>query len=145
MAEINAREVLLQRGRGKKVALIGHFPFVGTLQRAADDLWIIEKSPLAGDYAETATPQILPQADVVGITGTAIANHTVDELLKLCRRDAFVLMLGGSTPLSPVLFEYGVDLLAGVVVDDAPLAIRCAGQGATFRQMKGIRLVTMAK
>jgi hypothetical protein len=53
--------------------------------------------------------------------------------------------LGPTTPLSPVLFDYGVDLVAGTRVVDPEVALTTAGQGAIFRQMQGVRLVTMAR
>jgi hypothetical protein len=37
---------------------------------------------------------LVPQADVVAITGTALINHTLDGLLALCRSDALVMVLG---------------------------------------------------
>ena len=40
--EINASEVLASRGRGKNVALIGHFPFIPQLRQAVGQLWVIE-------------------------------------------------------------------------------------------------------
>ncbi len=88
---------------------------------------------------------MIPQADVVAITGTSLVNKTFDELIQHCRPDAFVLVLGPTSPLSPVLFDYGVDLIAGTQVIDPYLAMTVAGQGAIFRQMRGVRLVTMAK
>jgi len=54
-------------------------------------------------------------------------------------------MLGDTVPLSPVLFEYGVDALSGTRVFDADLALRCVSQGGNFRQIKGTRRLTMTK
>jgi uncharacterized protein (DUF4213/DUF364 family) len=71
-------------------------------------------------------------------------NRTLPELLKLCRPDVYILVLGPSTPLSPVMGEFGVTLLAGAIVEDIPAVLAAVGQGATFRQVHraGVRLVT---
>jgi uncharacterized protein (DUF4213/DUF364 family) len=55
------------------------------------------------------------------------------------------MVLGPTTPLSPVLFDHGADVISGTQVVDAELALRCLSEGATFRQMKGIRLLTMER
>jgi uncharacterized protein (DUF4213/DUF364 family) len=65
---------------------------------------------------------VLPRADVVGITGSTLTNGTLEGVLALCRPDAFVVLIGPSTPLSPILFNYGVDVLCGTLVDD-PLRV----------------------
>ncbi|MEJ2721669.1 MAG: DUF364 domain-containing protein [bacterium] len=54
-------------------------------------------------------------------------------------------MLGDTTPLSPVLFDYGVHALAGTRVTDPDLALNCLSQGANFRQIKGTRRLTMMR
>ena len=90
-----------------------------------------------------AAAEVIPEADVVAITGTSLVNKTFDKLIQHCRPDAFVLLLGPTSPLSPVLFDYGVDLIAGTRVVDPVVALDVAGQGAIFRQMRGVRLVTM--
>jgi len=85
-------------------------------------------------------------ADVVAITGTYLTNHTLEHLLSLCDPKAFVLLLGGTAPLSPVLFEFGIDAISGTRVIDSELTLRYASQGASFKQMKkGIRLLTLLK
>ena len=101
--------------------------------------------PGPGELPPEAAADVVPLADVVAITGTSLLNKTFDHLIQRCRRDAFVMVLGPTTPLSPVLFDYGVDLIAGTLVTDPQLAIALAGQGAIFRQMRGVRLVTLGK
>jgi len=143
--EINAGDLLIEHGRGKKVALVGHFPFVPALREAAARLWVLELRPQPGDVGAEEAAAVLPQADIVAITGSAFINHTIEDLLGLCRPETFVMVLGPTTPLSPVLFDHGADVISGTQVVDAELALRCLSEGATFRQMKGIRLLTMER
>lgn len=142
---LNAADLLIEKGAGKKVAIIGHFPFIEQLRSAARQLWIIEKHPQEGDSAESEADNLVPQADVVGITGMAFTNHTIEHLLALCQPKAYVVVLGGTTPLSPVLFDYGVDAISGTKVIDPDAVLKSVSQGATFRQIKGIKLLTMKK
>jgi len=114
--DLNAGDLLAAEGRGKKIALIGHFPFVPKLSQSASEVWVIERRPQEGDLSAEEAERLVPQADVVGITGTALANHTIDRLIELCRPDAYIVVLGGTTPLSPVLFDYGVDAVSGTRV-----------------------------
>jgi uncharacterized protein (DUF4213/DUF364 family) len=140
----NAFAVLARKGRTKKVAIVGHFPWIPELRKIASTLWVIEQRLQEGDLSAEAAEEVLPQADVVGLTGTSFENHTVDKLLDLSK-NSFVVILGPTTPLSPVLFDYGVDILAGVKLVEPDRTIRSIGQGAMFRQVEGVRLVTMAK
>jgi len=142
---INASEILAEKGKGKKVAIIGHFPFIPALKEQVGHLWVIEKNARQGDFTEQEADSILPLADVVGITGTAFTNHTLEHLLEICRPKAYVLMLGDTTPMSPVLFNYGIDAVCGVKVVNTELALNCVSQGANFRQIRGIKLLTMFK
>ncbi|MFH1799311.1 MAG: DUF364 domain-containing protein [Candidatus Omnitrophota bacterium] len=143
--ELNAAELILEKGEGKRVAIVGHFPFVPKVRQQARELWIIEKNPKRGDFTEADADRLIPRADVVAITGTALTNHTLESLLKLCDPQAYVIMLGDTVPLCPILFDYGVDALSGTKVVDTELALRCVSQGANFRQIKGTRRLTMVK
>ena len=143
--ELNAADLLLEKGRGKKVAIVGHFPFVTKLRQQVGELWVIEKRPREDDFAEDEAGRLLPQADVIGITGTAFTNHTIEHLLKLCHPEAYVVILGGTAPLSPVLFDYGIDAISGTRVVNPEMVLNCVSQGATFRQIQGIRLLTMKR
>ena len=143
----NAEDVLAQRGAGKRVALVGHFPFIPRLRERVGSLSVLEQQPRGEDLPAEAASRVIPRADVVAITGTTLINHTFDTLINLCRPRMRVLVLGPSTPLSPVLFDYGVDLLSGAVVEDVETVLRAVSQGANFQQVhrQGVRLVTMQK
>lgn len=143
--ELNAGDLLAEKGEGRMVALVGHFPFVGELRQRTKELWVIEQSPREGDFAESEGQSLIPQAEVVGITGTAFTNHTIENLLSLCRPETYVVILGGTTPLSPVLFDYGVDAISGIRVINPEMVLRDVSQGATFRQIRGIKLLTMKR
>jgi len=143
--EMNAADVLAQQGRGRHVALVGHFPFIPQLRASAGELWVIEQQPTADEYPPEAAADLIPQAAVVAITSSALINHTLDNLLALCDPQALVMLLGPSTPLSPVLFNHGVSILSGTQVSDEAAALRTLCQGATFQQMEGVRLVTLAR
>lgn len=145
LTDRNAAAEIIQRGQGKRVVIVGHFPFIPDVRRAVGHLDVLELEPGPDELPPEAASEVIPQADVVAITGTSLLNKTFDGLIQLCRSDAFVLMLGPTTPLSPVLFDYGVDLIAGTRVTDPQQALISVSQGAIFRQMRGVRLVTMVK
>jgi uncharacterized protein (DUF4213/DUF364 family) len=141
----NAEEVIAHYGVGKRVALIGHFPFIPRLRERLGTLWVVEQQPRGEDLPAAAAAKIVPKAEVVAITGATLINHTFEELMALCRPEAKVLLLGPSTPLSPILFNCGIDLLSGSVVEDIEMVLQVVSQGANFRQIhrQGVRLVTM--
>jgi hypothetical protein len=143
--EANAVDVLVENGRGKNVALVGHFPFIPKLRSAVGKLWVIEQHPVEGEFTAEDAPDLIPLADVVAITSSALINHTLDGLLALCRPGALVMGLGPSTPLSPVLFAHGISLLSGARVADESGVLRTVSQGATFQQVEGVRLLTLRR
>ncbi len=143
--ELNAAEVILEKGEGKNVAIVGHFPFLPRIREKAGALWVIEKNPKEGDFPEAEADRLIPQAHVVALTGTSLTNHTLEHLLGLCDSKAYIIMLGDTVPLSPILFDHGVDALSGTRVIDSGLALQCVSQGANFRQIKGTRRLTMTK
>jgi uncharacterized protein (DUF4213/DUF364 family) len=140
----NAERAIQEHGRGKKAVLIGHFPFADHLRTELEDFTVLDLNPSGKDLPASAAPEVLPEADLVAITGMTFINHTLPGLLELCKPDAYILILGPSTPLSPVMAEFGVNLLAGAIVEDIPAVLAAVGQGANFRQVHkaGVRLIT---
>ena len=145
LEEVNAAEVIARESKDKNLVVVGHFPFVERIKSIARNCWVIEKRPYGDDFPEDAAQEFIPQADVIAITGTALINHTMDALLSLCPHGSMVMVLGPSTPLSPLLFDYGISFLSGTQVTDEDAAVITIQQGAIFPQVQGVRLVTMSK
>jgi len=143
--ELNAGDLIAQKGEGKNIAIVGHFPFIPALRKRAEQLWVIEQNPQEGDMPDTEAGKIIPQADVVGITGTVLTNNTFEHLLGLCRKEAYVVILGGTAPLSPVLFDHAIDAISGTRVIDPEKVLNYVSQGATYRQIKGVKRLTIIK
>lgn len=102
--------------RGKKVAVIGHFRDLELLSSICE-LSILERRSIRGDYPDPACEYILPHQDYVFITATTLINKTLPRLLQLSR-NACVVLVGPSTPMTSLLFHYGIDMLAGTAVVD---------------------------
>jgi hypothetical protein len=143
--EVNAFDVIARHGAGRIVALVGAFPFAPRLREAVGELKVLELEPAGNEYPASAAADIVPKADVVAITGSALINHTLDSLLSLCRRDAFVIVLGPTCPLSPVLLDHGVTVAAGTLVTDEAQALLTIEQGASFRDVAGARRLVLSR
>ncbi|MFH2013029.1 MAG: DUF364 domain-containing protein [Pseudomonadota bacterium] len=146
--ELNASDFLLKAGHGKNVSIIGHFPFVDKVKEVANNLWVIEKRPQPGDLEEEKSSTYLPRSDVIAISSTTFINHTLPSILKLCPAGSVKIMLGPSTPMSKILFDYGIDIISGCYVTDTALVLENISRGISFSAMKrsgGIRLLNLFK
>jgi len=133
--ELNMLEFLLENADGKKIAMVGHFPKVNELRKRADELWVIEKQPQKGDFIDTASEYFIPKADIAVITSSSVINKSIERLLELSQ--GLTILIGPSTPMSPVLFDYGVDMLAGIrVVDEERMMKKIAEGGGKVSQFE---------
>ena len=146
--DLFAEEYIARQGSESRVALIGHFPFVESLRPKVRELWVLELQQKGGDLPAAAGPEVIPQADILAITSTTLINHIFEDVFQYRKPGAKVMLLGPSTPLAPRLFEIGIHVLSGSIVEQPETVLPLIRQGANFRQMKtqgGIRLVTLEK
>lgn len=143
--DLNAEKVLAEQGKDKIVALIGSFPFISRLRNEVGELIVLEQDPGNDELPASKAPNVLPQADVVAITGMTLINQTLDGLLQHCRPDSQIMVLGPTTPLSSLLFKKNIHMLSGSVVVKIDPVKKAVCQGANFRQVHraGVRLVTI--
>ena len=137
-------DLLLEWGRGRDVALVGHFAFTEELRREARRLWVLELEPREGDLPADQAGLYIPQAEVVAITGTTLINHTLEGLLELARGKR-VMILGPSTIMSPVLFDHGVEAICGSIIKDYGRVKGSLAQGKGLRSLEGTQKLILTR
>lgn len=143
--EMNAYDWLFGNSSGKDIAIVGHFPFVEKMHSLARNLWVLEKNPHPGDIPADQSAPYLAKAQIIAITGSSIVNHSFEEVLAMCNPDAAIMVLGPSTPLSPVLFSHGISILSGAFVVDEEKALLTIEQGGAYSQLLGVKRISIFK
>ena len=110
-----------------QTVVVGAFvPFLKELKRRKQPFLVLEKDPdtLKAEEmpfyrpAETAR-EVVPQADVLLMTGTTLLNDTLEELLSWARPKARVTVVGPTVGLLPDAFlARGADILGGVRITE---------------------------
>lgn len=110
---------------GAHVVLVGAFvPFLRALKRMAQPYTVLEfnasmlKAEELPHYRPAAhAAEVMPQGDVVLLTGSTLLTDTLEDLLRLCRADARVVVVGPTVGLLPQpLLRRGADVIGGVRV-----------------------------
>jgi uncharacterized protein (DUF4213/DUF364 family) len=122
----------LIENRGLRTVVVGRFP--GVAERYPG-IALVEREPRPGEYPESALPDLLPQARFVAVTASTVVNGALPGILALCS-DAFVVMIGPSTPLAPPLFDMGVSALSGFVARDVERLAAAVSEGAAVAALK---------
>ena len=139
----NAFDGYAQAVKGKKVAVIGHFRRLETYLTEAKLVTVLERRPSGDDLPDSACEYILPEQDYVFITGVTLINKTLPRLLELSA-SARVVLVGPSTPMTPILFQYGVSEMSGFLVGgkDALIdAVSIAAHKSFFQCGDRVRMV----
>jgi uncharacterized protein (DUF4213/DUF364 family) len=127
-------------GEPGAVAAVGRFP--GLVKRFPN-LQIIEREPREDEYPATAADWLLPGSERMIVTASAMIDHSLPALLA-ARGVGELALVGPSTPLTPRLHGYGIDLLAGMIVEDVEGAARTVAEGGAVGSLKPHgRMVTL--
>jgi uncharacterized protein (DUF4213/DUF364 family) len=133
-----ARRGMLPRARGKTVAVVGGFAFIDRLKELADEVWTISSDLSGGEYPEEDAENILHVADISIIAGEAVVNHSLERYLTWAE-PSYTIVFGPTTPLSPILFEYGADQVGGVkIVNESRVATTVAAGARDISDSTGI-------
>ncbi len=115
------------------IGVVGLFPFVNKIN---GNVYVFEKKSIPGCLPTSKADDILPNCDLVVISGSAFINKSLEHLLKIS--GGYTMVIGPSTPLSTVLFDFGANLLAGVYCKNQSV-LDIIGQGGGTRDF--IRIV----
>ena len=123
-----------------QVVMVGAFtPFLKKLKGNVASLRVIDNHPEALKSDEIGiwcspykAPEVLAEANVVIISGSALVEGNLDELL-LRATNARRVVLAGPTasPWPPTFFDSGIDVLGGVRVLDAPKMMQIVAEGGS--------------
>lgn len=118
---------------GKRVVVIGRYPGLDQFASAHQlDLTVLERQAGANDLPDSACEYVLPGAEWVFITASAIPNKTFPRLAQLSRNAVTVLM-GPTTPWLPELYHFGIDFLAGADIADPEILRDTLAEGGGVR------------
>jgi uncharacterized protein len=127
-----------------RIAMVGAFvPFIKKLKSRSNELFIVDKHPQALKEDErhlwrspASVPDIMPQADIVIITGSSMVEGGLDQLLAACTKAREIVLAGPTASMWPdPFFKKGVTVMAGIAVNDPDRLLQVvseAGSGYFF-------------
>ncbi|TYB34898.1 MAG: hypothetical protein FXF49_01815 [Flexistipes sinusarabici] len=119
----------------KNVGMVGFFqPVVEKLTDAVANLHIFELKDIAGSFRPEYAKRILPQCDIVIISGTTFVNKTTEDFFHYIPASSKKVILGPSTPLSEKLSEYAD--LCSFKVTDKRACLDAIARGGGMRRLK---------
>ncbi|MBN2694621.1 hypothetical protein JXR93_08160 [bacterium] len=145
LPEIQNREItaengynLLERyGVDKTVGVIGHFPFVKKLKPLVKNLYVFELEPQEGDISADQFSKYIGEIDILGLTATTLINNTYEGIYNQFHKNLKTIMIGPSTPMSDIMFSFGIDVLSGSIVDNGDLFFSEMERNLHFRETSG--------
>ncbi|MEK6634998.1 MAG: DUF364 domain-containing protein, partial [Planctomycetota bacterium] len=114
-------------------------PFIKRIQEITKKLFVIEKNPRAvgkGDAIqiepEARLLELIPNGDILIITGVTLVNHTLEPILRLARKAREIVVVGPTASVYPEpIFKRGVTVMGGVRITNAPKMIHLIGEAGS--------------
>ena len=119
---------------GKSITVVGSFPGLG---ERYSNLKVIEKDPCEGEYPESMAKELLNTSLYSIITASTLVNGTAEDMISYANAGK-IAFVGPGTPLCPMLFELGVNVLSGMIVNDSRSASRIIAEGGAVHALKKI-------
>ena len=122
------------------VAMVGAFtPFIKKISEITEKLFVIEKNPRVVGKDDTfkiesadRLEEIIPQANILIITGVTLINHTLGPILDLAKKANEIVVVGPTASIYPEpLFKRGVTVMGGVRITDAAKMIHLIGEAGS--------------
>jgi len=125
---------------GQTVVVVGAFvPFLRELKKRRQPYLVLEQDPTTLKADEMPfyrpagqAPVVVPQADVLLVTGTTLLNDTLDGILAAARPDCRKVVVGPTVGLVPdAYFRRGCDVLGGIRITDPDAFLDVLAEGGS--------------
>jgi uncharacterized protein (DUF4213/DUF364 family) len=122
------------------VTVVGRFP---GLDRHLKTFRVVEREPREGEFGEDEFGRLAADSVGIVITASTLANRSAERLFEQAAGKR-IAIVGPGTPLAPELYRFGVEVLAGSVVEDGDLAATIVAQTGGAQALKqACRYVTL--
>jgi uncharacterized protein (DUF4213/DUF364 family) len=137
--DVDAFDATEIRGTDQVVVVGAFVPFLKELKRRGQPFLVLEQDPATLKPDELPffrpaqdAPVILPQADVLLITGSTLVNATLEDLLALARPEARVTIVGPTVGMLPDAFlARGADVLGCVRITEPDAFLDLLAEGGS--------------
>ena len=125
---------------GQRVVVVGAFvPFLRELKRRGQPYLVLEQDPatLKPDeipyYRHASQAQlVVPEADILLVTGTTLVNDTLDQILAAARRDTCKVVVGPTVGLVPDAYlRRGCNVLGTIRITEADAFLDVLAEGGS--------------
>jgi uncharacterized protein len=131
---------LIDLGSGKKITVVGAFhSYIRKISETGNKLSVLEmnEEALVAEFRKYFVPameykSVLPDSDIVIITGQTLVNGTIDNLLQHISPGAQVIVTGPSGSILPdILFDNNVSIIGAVRIIEPELLLDIVSEGGT--------------
>lgn len=135
---------LLDLSSGKTITIVGAFhSYIQKISQTLNRLFVLEmdKNALPPEQSRFYVPAseyktILPESDIVIITGLTLVNKTIDGLLSAIQKKTIVIVAGPSGSIIPdILFANNVNIIGATRITKPEILFDVVGEGGTGYHM----------
>lgn len=142
--KIDAFEKYREEYAGKNVTIVGHFPHIERVAEVSPTVVLERNCTSSEDTPDPACEFVVPSSDFLFVTGVTLINKTAPRLLTL-GKNARTVFVGPSVVMSPALFDFGADVLAGSCVFDPEKTAHSVKTGAGQLFGEAIQMLSVSK
>ncbi|MCG8611906.1 MAG: DUF364 domain-containing protein [Pseudomonadales bacterium] len=123
---------------GARIVVIGRYPGL-QVSLSGLDYVVLERESTVDDLPDTAAEYLIPKADWLFLTATALINKSLPRLIEIASRSSNLttVLMGPSMPWSGLWRNLGIDYLAGVGITDPAALKHTILQGGGMRIFEG--------
>ncbi|MGD1886894.1 MAG: Rossmann-like domain-containing protein [Cohaesibacteraceae bacterium] len=114
---------------GEGLVIVGGFRGV---QKRLPNARIVEREPKGNDIPASDAPEAFGKAAAIAITAQTLMNGSLEPLLHHATVCPRVMLVGPSTPVSPILLSYGFTEVCGLAITDRDQAAQFIKETGTM-------------